>query len=259
MREPIGKKLRFELFKRDSFTCQYCGRKAPDVILEADHIKPVATGGPSDITNLVTSCRDCNSGKGARELSDDTVIAKQRAQLEELNERRLQLEMMLEWREGLASIRSDAAQAVEELIGECCERHLSVSEHGRRNIAKWIKKYELPELLDAVQTSFDQYLNWEDGKPTAESWEKAFNYVPRVIAGKRRFVEKPYLKDLFYIRGILRNRLHYVNDQDCMALLERAHLAGASTESLMGFARSVRNWTNWRSGMVEFLDEHEEG
>ena len=29
-REPISKKLRFEVFKRDSFTCQYCGSKAPD-------------------------------------------------------------------------------------------------------------------------------------------------------------------------------------------------------------------------------------
>ena len=37
-RKPIGKKMRFEVFKRDKFTCQYCGRKAPDVILEVDHI-----------------------------------------------------------------------------------------------------------------------------------------------------------------------------------------------------------------------------
>lgn len=32
-RTSIGKKTRFEVFKRDSFTCQYCGQKAPDVIL----------------------------------------------------------------------------------------------------------------------------------------------------------------------------------------------------------------------------------
>ena len=30
-RRAVSKKLRFEIFKRDSFTCQYCGRKAPDV------------------------------------------------------------------------------------------------------------------------------------------------------------------------------------------------------------------------------------
>ena len=32
-RKNIPKKLRFEVFKRDSFTCQYCGRKAPDAFI----------------------------------------------------------------------------------------------------------------------------------------------------------------------------------------------------------------------------------
>jgi len=91
----VGKKLRFEVFKRDSFTCQYCGKSAPDVILHADHIHPKSKGGLDDITNLVTSCADCNLGKGARELSDDSVIKKQQAQLEQLQERREQYERLV--------------------------------------------------------------------------------------------------------------------------------------------------------------------
>jgi 5-methylcytosine-specific restriction endonuclease McrA len=63
-RKAIPKKLRFEVFKRDSFTCQYCGKSAPDIILEVDHIHPVSRGGEEDITNLITSCFDCNRGKG---------------------------------------------------------------------------------------------------------------------------------------------------------------------------------------------------
>jgi len=55
-REQISKKLRFEVFKRDSFTCQYCGRKAPEIVLNCDHVTPVAEGGTTDILNLVTSC-----------------------------------------------------------------------------------------------------------------------------------------------------------------------------------------------------------
>lgn len=35
-RKGIPRSIRFEVFKRDMFTCQYCGRKAPDVILEVD-------------------------------------------------------------------------------------------------------------------------------------------------------------------------------------------------------------------------------
>ena len=52
-RNKLSQRLRFEVFKRDSFTCQYCGRKAPDVLLEADHIEPVSKGGSDDILNLV--------------------------------------------------------------------------------------------------------------------------------------------------------------------------------------------------------------
>lgn len=61
----LSKSLRFEVFKRDSFTCQYCGRSAPEVLLHADHIDPKANGGEDTILNLVTSCQDCNLGKGA--------------------------------------------------------------------------------------------------------------------------------------------------------------------------------------------------
>ena len=62
-RKKLGKKIRFEVFKRDSFTCQYCGQSAPQVILEVDHIVPVSKGGDDELTNLITSCRDCNRGK----------------------------------------------------------------------------------------------------------------------------------------------------------------------------------------------------
>lgn len=68
VRQPIGKKLRFEIFKRDSFQCIYCGRVPPEILLEVDHITPVSKGGSNDESNLITSCKDCNIGKGNRSL-----------------------------------------------------------------------------------------------------------------------------------------------------------------------------------------------
>jgi len=52
----INKKIRFEVFERDNFTCQYCGKKVPDVILEVDHIIPKSRSGKDDLINLITSC-----------------------------------------------------------------------------------------------------------------------------------------------------------------------------------------------------------
>lgn len=61
-------KLRFRVLSRDAFTCQYCGRKAPDVILPVDHVLPVSKGGKTVEDNLVTACQECNLGKS------DTII-----------------------------------------------------------------------------------------------------------------------------------------------------------------------------------------
>lgn len=69
IRKPISKRLRFEVFKRDNFTCQYCSAKPPKVPLEIDHITPVSKGGKNIIDNLLTSCFDCNRGKSNIELS----------------------------------------------------------------------------------------------------------------------------------------------------------------------------------------------
>lgn len=56
-------KLRFEVLKRDRFTCRYCGRRAPDVTLEVDHVTPRAAHGSDELENLVAACFDCNRGK----------------------------------------------------------------------------------------------------------------------------------------------------------------------------------------------------
>jgi CRISPR/Cas system Type II protein with McrA/HNH and RuvC-like nuclease domain len=68
-RKPLQKKIRFDVFKRDMFTCQYCGSKPPAVVLEVDHIDPVKNGGDNNIHNLITACFDCNRGKSDRLLS----------------------------------------------------------------------------------------------------------------------------------------------------------------------------------------------
>jgi 5-methylcytosine-specific restriction endonuclease McrA len=63
--------VRFEVLKRDGFTCVYCGRNRDKhgVVLEVDHVVPLAEGGSdNDLANLATACWDCNHGKAARLL-----------------------------------------------------------------------------------------------------------------------------------------------------------------------------------------------
>jgi len=88
-RKSLSKKVRFDVFKRDGFICQYCGNHPPTVILEVDHIDPVALGGSNDGDNLLTSCFDCNRGKSCVPLNiaPDTVSKK----AEVLEEKELQI------------------------------------------------------------------------------------------------------------------------------------------------------------------------
>lgn len=60
-----GTRLRFKVFRRDGYTCQYCGRRAPEFPLHVDHIVPWSKGGATTLDNLRTACSQCNLGKGS--------------------------------------------------------------------------------------------------------------------------------------------------------------------------------------------------
>lgn len=71
----ISRRLRFEILARDSHTCRYCGRAAPEVALQVDHVIPVALGGSDEPANLATACADCNGGKSSVGPTAATVDA----------------------------------------------------------------------------------------------------------------------------------------------------------------------------------------
>jgi cytochrome c553 len=258
-RKSLSPKIRFEVFKRDRFTCQYCGGKAPDVVLHCDHIQPVADGGANDLMNLVTACAGCNGGKGARSLDDMSVVERQRRQIEELEERRQQLEMMLKWREGLADISQQQADAVAAHIAS--KSHFTPNDNGLGTIRKWSKKYQLNALLDAIDASFEQYLEFDsDRRATAESWERAFAMIPRIISTQALIEKKPYMRELFYIRGILRRRLGYVNERMAIEVMERAHLAGIDLDDIKELSKMASSWSAFRDRLMHWtVDMESEG
>jgi 5-methylcytosine-specific restriction endonuclease McrA len=61
---------RRNIFLRDNFTCQYCGKVFDPKHLTCDHIIPKSRGGVTEWTNIVTSCTKCNVRKGHK-LSDE--------------------------------------------------------------------------------------------------------------------------------------------------------------------------------------------
>ena len=77
------KQVRFSrknIFERDNFTCQYCGKRPPNKKravkwmeknqLNLDHVVPRCKGGKTTWDNVVTSCYKCNSKKGSSTLAE---------------------------------------------------------------------------------------------------------------------------------------------------------------------------------------------
>ncbi|NTU76293.1 MAG: HNH endonuclease [Alphaproteobacteria bacterium] len=55
---------RFNVFLRDSFSCQYCSQSHPTHELTFDHVVPRSKGGRTVWDNVVTACGSCNLRKG---------------------------------------------------------------------------------------------------------------------------------------------------------------------------------------------------
>ncbi|MHC4956535.1 MAG: HNH endonuclease [Planctomycetota bacterium] len=57
---------RRNLYRRDRFTCQYCGERPGTEELTIDHVVPRSRGGRSTWQNCVLACVDCNKRKANR-------------------------------------------------------------------------------------------------------------------------------------------------------------------------------------------------
>ena len=182
-RKAIPKSVRFEVFKRDKFTCQYCGESAPNVILEIDHIVPVSKGGGNDIMNLVTACRDCNSGKTNKRLDDNSAIMVQKNQLDMMQERREQLEMMIRWRQALEQERDVEVDAINVYFQTNTKWHLS--ESGKSKIRKLIKRFSFNEVYAACEIAVDHYYDGSE-----YSWDNAFMKVGGICYNRRKAAEQ---------------------------------------------------------------------
>ena len=62
---------RREIFRRDNFTCQYCGQQTTNLTI--DHVLPKNLGGKHIWTNVVAACPHCNHRKGGRHLKESQM------------------------------------------------------------------------------------------------------------------------------------------------------------------------------------------
>lgn len=165
----VSKRVRFDVFKRDRFTCTYCGRKPPDVMLECDHVHPKCEGGTDDPANLTTSCADCNRGKSGKPLGSVVPALDEMAVLEGMQEA---LERAYALRK--ATVAAEAQAAAEEeavdtvvrwygdLLGDC--QHIEDA-----TLKRFVRSLGLDEVRDAIEvtqsaSSWKNLTGWREWK-----------------------------------------------------------------------------------------------
>lgn len=153
-RRALSKRLRFEVFKRDKFTCQYCGRRPPEITLHIDHVVPVAAGGTNDLLNLLSACAACNLGKSDRHLS--TIHPTTAEELKDRKERAAQVAALNEF---LMESRNNEDAAIRRLGHYWCNKFVGVEEKDRwffgesratsiRRFLRNVTETELMEFMD---------------------------------------------------------------------------------------------------------------
>jgi HNH endonuclease len=153
-RQSTGKRLRFRILERDGFRCCYCGRSPnedPDVILNVDHVTPVAEGGRDHEDNLTTSCRDCNFGKA------DTILE---GRIWRPRPQPVPGSPFLTWLLGQVGREDPVGDLAKEISGS-----LPIS-HGRtyREFADLIRRKT--HWVAIKNTGWHAWREWNRGKPT---------------------------------------------------------------------------------------------
>lgn len=172
----MNKKLRFEVFKRDNFTCKYCGRIPPVAILEVDHIIPVCEGGKDDMSNYLTACFDCNRGKGKIPLSRVGDKVNYSEETDKLEEGKLQLAEYRKFLKQAAKRLEKQIEEVEDFWDEKIDYRFSLSDHGKESIKKFLKFFPPEKIKEALEIACNKFPQINE-----ESSNRRFKYMCGIL------------------------------------------------------------------------------
>jgi DnaD/phage-associated family protein len=180
IRKPLSVRTRFEVFKRDEFTCRYCGRTTPDVVLEVDHVVPVVEGGSNDPMNLVTACWDCNSGKSAVPLNEIITGEDPHDRAILLLEKQRQLR---EYDRVLADLLAHRTAVAQDLVNWWCEEtgNKSVPRNQFQWLVNQLQHAPVTLIQEAMQLALsrDMTKDWRYAIVVLRNWREDGRYSSR--------------------------------------------------------------------------------
>ncbi|MBO4509111.1 MAG: hypothetical protein J5747_10825 [Spirochaetaceae bacterium] len=164
--------------------------------------------------------------------------------------------MLFEWHKSLQNSIEDSIQKLTEYWELLGQNQFRLTDSGIKVIRDIKFSNSDDEILTAMDIAKKQYFKFENQMVTEESYTFAFSKIAGIIRGSKYDKSRPEINKLYYIRGILKNRIKYYFDENqAITILKEAYKSGLSIEELTEIAKRVRNWSGWKSEINKSIDE----
>lgn len=193
--------LRHKIRERDNFTCQHCGKKAPNVEIQIDHKIPVTKGGTDDEINLQILCVDCNLEKGDKilprykylipMLSNQSGFTSELIEIENNNENEVK-----------TPVKNVEVQVIINYIYEKINHKIELNSAQIKHVIDLCYEFSENEIKYGIDTAAEEYLIIENGEYTIESINNFFSKIKGIIV----FTNKPVLRNIAYLKGVCKRR-----------------------------------------------------
>lgn len=246
---PISNKRRFAVFNRDNFTCQYCGKKPPEVVLQVDHIVSRKDGGGDDDMNLVTSCFACNNGKSATSVDIKRMKkASLKKELKILAERKAQLEAYYDFLQQKKEIEEEEANIYQTCWVNASEGEYRLNEKGLKDMKNLSTKYPSEMIFEAIRIAWDK---------THISSDAKFSYMCGILKNMKIQQENPHraheLHEMNIVIQNARARFTYFNER-----FIRFHLKNIPLGVFSEMVEEAKNWSQLKSFILSYCEHAED-
>ena len=174
-RKQVSQGLRFDIFNRDGFTCQYCGRRPPEVVLELDHVVPVALGGGNEEMNLTTSCSICNAGKSAKILGAVKPTPDADTQYLKAEQQRLEYLRYLKARDERDALQNRVIEEIQDVWCTCFNSDDTVT---ASVIIGWLNRFDPYVIERGIELSVPAF---QQGKLSNRNFPGMVKYTSAVM------------------------------------------------------------------------------
>jgi len=251
--------LRFKVFTRDLFTCQYCGRQPPKAILEVDHMVSKFDGGGDEMDNLTTSCFECNRGKSKDSVIKTSLEQKLKSEEKRMKAKITQLQVYLEFLKKKDVFVDQEIELYSNKWTELSGGECHLTKQGKKSLGKFIQKHGAAEVLEAMQI-----VNKKHFQNTEDMWK----YFCGILKNMRLQREDPeqYERNRIISKGkwdiiAIANKKSYMHfyDRAYYTWINKASYTNEELAELIETMKDimedegVKNWTQFKQAVDQIL------